>query len=132
MKNSSILILFLSLAQIIQAKSTHNLITVAERYERIGINFPDSIRKDSVSRNSSNKTFPLNLNAPLQLSGFTQIRYQHFDQAGSHDGFDIYHARLNLKGMITPALTYRFQAEFWVKELQNFQMLMRNGNLHVF
>jgi phosphate-selective porin OprO and OprP len=112
MKNSIILIFFLLQAHIVLAKSSDILILAPELYAKTGVNYPDTMLKDSTSQNLSNSAFPLKLNAPLQLSGFTQIRYQHFDQSGSHDGFDIYHARLNLKGMITPVLTYRFQAEF--------------------
>ncbi len=49
---------------------------------------------------------------PVQLSGYTHIRYQHFDQPGSYDGFDIHRVRLNLKGSISPKWNYKVQLEF--------------------
>jgi phosphate-selective porin OprO/OprP len=59
-----------------------------------------------------NQASSVSTNAPIQFSGYMHIRFQHFDQKGSYDGFDIHRVRLNLKGAITPKLNYKIQVEF--------------------
>ena len=48
----------------------------------------------------------------MQLTGYTQIRYQTLDEANKKNGFDIRRARLDLKGNVTPIFRYRLQTEF--------------------
>jgi hypothetical protein len=109
MKSLVILILFLFQSYIIAVKGADVLIPNSETD---GFWKVDSLHYDSAISEDSNRTFFLKSNLPIQFSGYSQIRYQHFDQKRSNDGFDIYHTRLNLKGIISPALTYRIQAEF--------------------
>ena len=47
----------------------------------------------------------------MQLSGYSQVRYQFFNENGKKDGFDIRRARLDLKGSVTPIFSYRVQAD---------------------
>lgn len=71
----------------------------------------DSLHNDS-ARQYINKPFSLKSGLPAQISGYAQIRYQQFDQKGSYNGFDIYHARFNVRGNVTPKWDYRVQYEF--------------------
>jgi hypothetical protein len=71
----------------------------------------DSLHNDSASKHN-NKPFSLKTGLPAQISGYTQIRYQDFQQSGSNSGFDIYHARFNVMGKVTSHWDYRVQYEF--------------------
>jgi hypothetical protein len=71
----------------------------------------DSLHNDSASKHNT-KPFSLKTGLPAQISGYSQIRYQQFDQKGSYNGFDIYHARFNVTGSVTPKWDYRVQYEF--------------------
>jgi phosphate-selective porin OprO/OprP len=73
----------------------------------------DSIRAEAAIAAQANlakvKSFPVNAGKKIQLSGYTQIRYQVLEEAGKPDGFDIRRARVDLKGNLTPFLLYRLQ-----------------------
>jgi hypothetical protein len=47
----------------------------------------------------------------MALTGYSQVRYQLFNETGKKDGFDIRRARLDLKGSVTPFFSYRVQAD---------------------
>ena len=75
----------------------------------------DSIRADAVIKQqeteANRKSFFLTAVRQIQLTGYTQIRYQALDEAGKKDGFDIRRARLDLRGTVTPYLAYRLPAD---------------------
>ena len=48
----------------------------------------------------------------IQFAGYTQVRYQVFDEKTKKDGFDIRRARFDMKGNFTPYFAYRLQADF--------------------
>ena len=74
----------------------------------------DSAQNASAKKPESEvkKTFSVNTSKLLQLSGYTHIRYQFFEEKTKNDGFDIRRARLNAKGAFTPSFSYRLQVDF--------------------
>ncbi len=73
----------------------------------------DSIRAEAAiaeqAKQAKVKSFPVSAGKKIQLSAYTQIRYQQLEEAGKVDGFDIRRARVDLKGNLTPILLYRLQ-----------------------
>jgi phosphate-selective porin len=76
----------------------------------------DSIRADAAIKQQETeavrKSFWLSAARQMQLTGYTQIRYQNLDEPNKNNGFDIRRARLDLKGNVTPFFGFRLQAEF--------------------
>lgn len=76
----------------------------------------DSLRAEAALKQqdaeANKKSFPLAASRIVQLSGYTQLRYQQLEEAGKRSGFDIRRVRLDLKGAITPYFAYRLQIEF--------------------
>jgi hypothetical protein len=68
----------------------------------------DSLKADAVVKQQEadavKKSFWLTAARQMQLTGFTQLRYQILDEAGKNNGFDLRRARLRLKGNLTPVL----------------------------
>jgi phosphate-selective porin OprO and OprP len=75
----------------------------------------DSVRAEAAllqqQTDASRKSFFITAARQMQLTGYTQIRYQAFDETSKKDGFDIRRARFDLKGNITPWFSYRVQAD---------------------
>jgi phosphate-selective porin OprO and OprP len=76
----------------------------------------DSLKADAALKEkeaeATKKSFWVTVARQMQLTGFTQLRYQVLDEAGKNNGFDLRRARLYLKGNITPKFAYHLQAEF--------------------
>jgi phosphate-selective porin OprO/OprP len=76
----------------------------------------DSIRAEAAIKQqdteANKRSFFITALRQLQLTGYTQLRYQVLDEKGKNDGFDIRRARLDLKGTITPLFAYRLQTDF--------------------
>jgi phosphate-selective porin OprO/OprP len=76
----------------------------------------DSIRAEAAikqqDKEAARKSFFTSAARQMTLSGYTQIRYQQLDEKLKRDGFDIRRARIDLKGALTPFLSYRLQTEF--------------------
>ncbi|MBS1946612.1 MAG: hypothetical protein JST47_02490 [Bacteroidetes bacterium] len=62
--------------------------------------------------NTDQDSFPSNPNRLLRLSGYTQVRYQHYQQQGITSGFAIRRARLDLQGNFSAKWAYRLLADF--------------------
>lgn len=75
----------------------------------------DSIRAEAAllqqQTDASRKSFFISATRQMTLTGYSQVRYQFFNEKGKKDGFDIRRARIDLKGSITPVLSYRVQAD---------------------
>jgi len=73
----------------------------------------DSLRADAAIKqqeaDAKKKSFPVSAGKALQLSGYTQLRYQNLEEKGKVSGFDIRRARLDAKGTISPYWGYRIQ-----------------------
>ena len=76
----------------------------------------DSLRADAAIKQqdveANKKSFQVSAARLLQISGYTQIRYQELDEKGKKNGFDIRRARLDLTGNFTPYLSYKLMADF--------------------
>jgi phosphate-selective porin OprO and OprP len=75
----------------------------------------DSVRAEAAvlqqQTESTRKSFFVSAARQMQLSGYSQLRYQTFQETGKKDGFDIRRARLDLRGNVTPYFSYRAQAD---------------------
>jgi phosphate-selective porin OprO and OprP len=76
----------------------------------------DSLRAEAaISQQSSEankKLFSVNAARFIQVSGYTQFRYQVLEEKGRNDGYDIRRARLDFTGNFTPYLSYRLMVDF--------------------
>jgi phosphate-selective porin OprO/OprP len=76
----------------------------------------DSIRAESAinqqTSDAGKKSFQVTAARLLQISGYTQIRYQSLEEKGKNDGYDIRRARVDFTGNFTPYLSYRLMADF--------------------
>lgn len=76
----------------------------------------DSIRAESAinqqAADAAKKSFFLTAARQVQVTGYSQVRFQILDEKGKKDGFDIRRARLDLKGAISPYFAYRLQTDF--------------------
>jgi phosphate-selective porin len=76
----------------------------------------DSLRADAAIKGQEakekQKSFNLTTSRLVQLSGYTQLRFQNNDQVGVVDGLDLRRVRLDLRGNILPTWDYRLQVDF--------------------
>ncbi len=76
----------------------------------------DSLRAESAIKSQEardkQKSFNITSTRLLQISGYTQLRYQNNDQIGVVDGADLRRVRLDLRGNILPTWDYRLQIDF--------------------
>jgi phosphate-selective porin OprO and OprP len=98
------------------AQSTNDILELLIKNKSITQAQADSIRAEAAIKqqdlDANKKSFFITTNRMMQLSGYTQIRYQNQDAKGAIDGFDIRRARLDLKGDLTPYFSYRLQTDF--------------------
>ncbi|MCK9414343.1 MAG: OprO/OprP family phosphate-selective porin [Prolixibacteraceae bacterium] len=96
-----------------RSQTTNDVLNVLVQKNLISQKDADSIRAESAIAAQADlakvKTFPVNAGKKIQLSGYTQVRYQSLEQTGAIDGFDIRRARLGVKGNISPYWSYRVQ-----------------------
>jgi hypothetical protein len=75
----------------------------------------DSIRAETAllqqQTEASRKSFFITAARQMSLTGYSQVRFQAFQEKGKHNGFDIRRARVDLKGSVTPYFSYRLQAD---------------------
>ena len=112
-----ILVLILSTAWLINiAQTTNDVLELLIKNKTITQQQADSIRTETVIKqqdlDAKKRQASITTNRMMQLTGYSQIRYQNLDAKGAIDGFDIRQARLDLKGDLTPNLSYRLQSEF--------------------
>lgn len=116
MKKTIIVMGMIALSFFVKAQTTDDVLNLLIQKGAITQMEADSLRADYAVKQqevkAKQKNFPLNLGRALQLSGYTQLRYQDLEEAGKIDGFDIRRARLDLRGNINPFWEYRLQTEF--------------------
>lgn len=102
--------------QISKAQTPNDVLNLLIQRKVISAEEADSLRADAAVKQqeseSKKKSFAVNANKTIQLSGYTQIRYQNFEQTAKKAGFDVRRARLTAKGNISPYFTYTLQPEF--------------------
>jgi phosphate-selective porin len=97
------------------SQSTNDILNLLIANKTISQTQADSIRADAAllqqQTDASRKSFFVTVARQIQLTGYSQIRYQILQERGKHNGFDIRRARVDLKGSITPFFSYRLQAD---------------------
>lgn len=105
-----------SLGVRLSAQTPDDILNLLIANKTISQEMADSLRADAAIKqqdaSANRKSFLVNAARQIQISGYTQIRYQALDEPGKKDGFDIRRARLDVKGSLTPYFGYRLQTEF--------------------
>ncbi len=114
MKKTFFLIAILAgLVSIAKSQSTDDVLNLLVQKNLISQKDADSIRAEAAIGAQANlakvKSFPINAGKKITIAGYTQVRYQSFEEKGKTDGFDIRRARLDVKGNISPYWSYRVQ-----------------------
>jgi len=97
------------------SQSTNDILNILISNKTISQEQADSVRAEAAllqqQTDASRKSFFVSAARQIQLSGYSQIRFQAFEETGKKDGFDIRRARLDLRGFFTPYFSYRIQAD---------------------
>lgn len=116
MKKLFVFFVLSSVSFITFAQTTNDVLELLIKNKSISQAQADSVRAEAAIKqqdvDANKKSFFLKTSRLMQLSGYSQIRYRNQDEKGKIDGIDIRQARLDLKGDITPKLSYRLQSEF--------------------
>jgi len=100
----------------VTAQSTNDILNVLIANQTISQEQADSLRAEAAIKQQdaeAKKTSFLAAAArSIQFAGYTQVRYQFFEEESKKDGFDIRRARFDVKGNFTPYFAYRLQADF--------------------
>lgn len=101
---------------LLKAQTPNDVLNLLIENKTITQQQADSIRAEAAVKqqeaDANKKSFFVSAAKQIQLSGYTQIRYQANDEAGKVDGFDVRRARFDVKGTVTPYFSYRLQTEF--------------------
>jgi phosphate-selective porin OprO/OprP len=107
---------FLSISSFLQAQSSNDILNLLVANKSITEEQADSVRAEAAIKqqeaDANKKSFFVNAARSMKLSGYTQIRFQQFDETGKINGTDVRRARLNLQGDVTPYWSYQFQVDF--------------------
>ena len=100
----------------LKAQSTNDLLNLMVANKTITAEQADSLRAEAAIKqqeaDANKKSFFVNAARSMKLSGYTQVRFQQFDETGKINGTDIRRARLSLQGDVTPYWSYQFQVDF--------------------
>ena len=98
------------------SQSSNDILNLLIANKTISQSQADSIRADAAllqqQSDASRKSFFITAARQMQLTGYSQVRYQFFQEKGKHNSFDIRRARVDLKGSVTPYFSYRLQVDF--------------------
>jgi phosphate-selective porin OprO and OprP len=101
---------------LVLGQSSNDILNVLIANKTITQQQADSLRAEAAIKQqeteSNKKTFGVSASRLIQISAYTQIRYQQLEEKGKKDGFDIRRARLDLTGNLTPFISYRLLTEF--------------------
>lgn len=99
-----------------KGQSTNDILNMLIANKTITQEQADSLRADAAIKqqetDAAKKSFLVSAARQIQISGYTQIRYQALDEKKKNDGFDVRRARMDLKGNFTSFFSYRLQADF--------------------
>ena len=100
----------------LKAQSTNDVLNLLVANKTITEDQADSVRAEAAIKqqetDAAKKSFFLSAARSMKLSGYTQFRYQQFEETGKISGTDIRRARLDLRGDLTPFWSYQFQVDF--------------------
>ena len=106
MKTTIVITFLLLFSAFAEAQTTNDILNVLIANKTVTQEQADSIRAEAAIKqqeaDANKKSFFVNAAKQMNLSGYTQLRYQNLDEPGKIDGFDIRRARLDLKGNISP------------------------------
>ena len=115
----TVLFLILITSQQTIAQSTNDVLNILVQKGTLTRQEADSIRANAASGkkydNYENKPVQADVIATsFQIKGFTQVRYQSFENAKAipSSGFDVRRARLDLRGSFSSKWDYRIQIDF--------------------
>jgi phosphate-selective porin OprO/OprP len=98
------------------SQSTNDILNLLIANKTITQVQADSVRAEAAliqqQTDASRKSFFLTAARQMQLTGYSQVRFQTFQERGKRNGFDIRRARLDLKGNASPYFSYRLQVDF--------------------
>ncbi len=97
-------------------QTTNDVLNLLVKKKTITQDEADSIRAEAAIKqqdvDGNKKSFFATTGRPLQLTGYSQVRYQFIQQTGKTDGFDIRRARLDLQANVSPYFSYKLLADF--------------------
>lgn len=115
MKKFYLLFIILFIGKV-NAQSTNDLLNLLIANNSITQEQADSLRAEAAIKQQgadpAKKSFPASAARSIQFAGYTQVRFQVFDENTKKDGFDVRRARFDMKGNFSPYFTYRLQADF--------------------
>ena len=102
--------------KVLNAQTSEDLLKLLTRKGTITQAESDSLSNAYVFKNNrsdKSDTLPIiYLGNNIRLTGFTQLRYQNYQQAGKPDEFDIRRARLDFQGNFAKQWDYRLLVDF--------------------
>ena len=98
------------------AQNSDQVIKLLVEKKLISQNEVDSLKNLTIKKDQKEKEngFGIQTSKLIQLSGYSQIRYESFQETGKIDGTDLRRIRLDFKGAITSDWDYRLQVDFAV------------------
>ena len=116
MKAVTLIIVLVTLSLSDFAQTTNDVLNLLIKNKTVTQEQADEVRADAAikqqEQDANKKSFTISATRPIQLAGYTQVRYQFLQQVGKIDGFDIRRARLDLQGKLNPYFSYKLQADF--------------------
>ncbi len=110
-----IILLFISII-LTHAQSTNDILDLLIKNGTIKAEDADSVRAEAAIKqqeaDARKKLFAVTSGKSIQISAYTQVRYQILEQENKVDGFDIRRAYFDIKGNLTPYFGYRLQTDF--------------------
>jgi len=100
----------------LKAQSTNDILNLMIANKTITAQQADSVRAEAAIKqqqaDANKKSFFVNAARSIKLSGYTQLRYQQFDETGKINSADIRRSRFSFQGDVTPYWSYQFQVDF--------------------
>lgn len=101
---------------LLKAQSANDVLNLLVKNKSISREQADSVRAEAAIKqketDAAKKSFFLSAARSMKLSGYTQVRFQQFDETGKINSTDIRRARLDLRDEVTPYWSYQFQLDF--------------------
>jgi phosphate-selective porin OprO/OprP len=108
--------IFFLFTEITEAQTSDDLLNILTQKGTITQKEADSLRSEYKAKqevfNNKSDSFPLSIGRLLRLSGYTQIRYQNFQEPTKNNGFDVRRARLDFQGDFSTRWGYRLLIDF--------------------
>jgi hypothetical protein len=97
------------------SQSTNDILNLLISNKTISQSQADSIRAEAAlsqqQADASRKSFFITAARQMQLTGYSQVRYQEFPGVRKTQQLRHRRARVDLKGSVTPVFSYRLQAD---------------------